>query len=118
MPGDQVISDRFPYLPIRLVVAGQSIDTEALLDTGFDGAVVMPADFFGPDVRPDSHAPWTLADGSEVVAPVFIGVIRIGHLGPIRVVVTTLGNETLVGRAVSDRFLITLEYGRRIIIEP
>jgi hypothetical protein len=84
VPDDEVISERFPYLPIRLLVAGHSMDTEALLDTGFDGAVVMPADFFGTDALPDSHAAWALADGSEVVAPVFIGLIRVGHLEPIR----------------------------------
>lgn len=52
VPGDQVVNEHFPFVPIRLVVAGRSIETEALLDTGFDGAVVMPADFFGPDIHP------------------------------------------------------------------
>ena len=65
MPGAQVISEHFPYLPIRLLVAGRSIETKALLDTGFDGAVVIPDDFLGPDASPDIHAPWVLADGSE-----------------------------------------------------
>jgi predicted aspartyl protease len=118
VPGDQVVSEHFPYLPIRLLVAGRSIATEALLDTGFDGAVVMPDDFLGPDVSPDSHAPWTLADGSAVLAPVCVDMLRIGDLEPLRVVITALGREMLVGRTVSDRFRITLEHGRRLILEP
>ena len=45
-------------------------------------------------------------------------MIRIGDLEPIRVVVAALGHETLLGRTVSDRFRITLEYGSRLIVEP
>lgn len=118
IPDHQVVSERFPYLPIRLLVGGRSAETEALLDTGFDGAVVIPVDFLGPDVSPDSHAPWTLADGSAVLAPVYIAVLRIGDLEPLRVLATALGREVLLGRTVSDRFGITLEHGRRLIVEP
>ncbi len=118
MPDHQVVSDHFPYLSVRLLVAGQSIGAEALLDTGFDGAIVIPAHFLGSEIQPDSHAPWTLADGLEVVAPVYIVVLRIGDLEPVRVVVTALGRETLLGRAVSDRYRIILEHGSRIILEP
>lgn len=116
-PGNQVISDRFPYVLIRLVVAGRTVEAEALLDTGFDGAVVIPATALGPETRPATHVPWTLADGTVVVAPVYVGVVRIGHLEPLRVVVTSLGSETLIGRSVSDRFHVTLDHGRRLVIE-
>jgi len=34
---------RFPYLPVRLTVHDRSANVEALLDTGFDGTVVVPA---------------------------------------------------------------------------
>lgn len=118
MPDDQVVSERFPYLPIRLLVAGRSIETDALLDTGFDGAVVIPDDFLGADASPDVYAPWMLADGSAVLAPVYIGMLRIGDFEPVRVLTTALGREMLLGRAVSDRFRITLEHGRRLIVEP
>lgn len=62
--GNQVVSDRFPYLPIRLLVAGISVETHAPLDTGFDGAVVIPPGTFEDNVRPNSYATWALADGS------------------------------------------------------
>lgn len=69
MPDHQVASEHFPYLPIRLLVAAQTIETEALLDAGFDGAVVIPADVLALEIPPDSHAPWSLADGSRASSP-------------------------------------------------
>jgi predicted aspartyl protease len=116
-PGPQVVSDHFPYLPIRLVVSDRTIETEALLDTGFDGAVVLPADMLDPEIVGDSHALWQLADGSHILAPLYRGTVSIGHLESLRVVITALGDEPLVGRLVSDHFRITLDHGIRIMVE-
>jgi hypothetical protein len=43
-------SERFPYLPLRLVVRDQTHEIEALIDTGFDGDVAVP-----PDVLADGE---------------------------------------------------------------
>lgn len=42
--------------PISLLVAGRSMETEALL----------PDEVLGPDASPDIHAPWVLADGDPL----------------------------------------------------
>jgi predicted aspartyl protease len=39
-----LVSFHFPYLPIHFEVGQRGEDVEALLDTGFDGAVALPPD--------------------------------------------------------------------------
>jgi hypothetical protein len=34
------------------------------------------------------------------------------------VVISFLGEEALIGRAVTDRFRLTLDHGQRVIVEP
>jgi hypothetical protein len=33
-------------------------------------------------------------------------------------VISVLGDEPLVGRGVTDRFAVTLDHGRRVIVAP
>ena len=115
---DRVISTRFPYLPIRLVVNRQAIEVEAFLDTGFDGDVVMPRPLMSTTASPDSYLYWALADGSSVRAPAYLGTVEMKPLGSFPVVVTILGDEPLIGRRLTDRFRVILDHGARVIVEP
>jgi predicted aspartyl protease len=116
-PVAPVTSERFPYLPIRLSVDQQVIDVEALVDTGFNGDLVMPLDLIG-GVTPSSHLYWALADGSPVRAPVYRGAVQLGSLGTFPILVTALGDEPIIGRGLTDRFRVILDHGRRLIVEP
>src|SRR5438105_8462844 len=118
MTSGPITSHRFPYLPIRISVRDHTADLEALLYTGFDGHVVIPARMITDVDPPDGHVRWTLADGSPVVAPYFVGTVQVGGLGPFPAVITALGDEPLVGREVATHFTITLDHGRRVIVEP
>jgi hypothetical protein len=64
---------RFPHVPIRFELGDVAFDAEALVDTGFDGHVVLPIEFFGGDElpRPHGYTPWQLADGSIVSVQIF-----------------------------------------------
>jgi predicted aspartyl protease len=115
---DQVVSYRFPYLPIRLQVRALAVEFEALLDTGFDGHVVVPAHTIADIAPAEIETRWTLADGSEVIAPSYRGTAQIGSLPPVRVLISVLGDEHIIGRALTDRFSIQLDHGRRVIAEP
>ena len=42
----ELTSSRFPYLPVRWQVRQQTYEAEALLDTGFDGGIAVPPNFF------------------------------------------------------------------------
>lgn len=111
-------SSRFPYVPLHLSVRQRNERIEALLDTGFDGDVAMPSEFVANGEPPDGYLPWTLADGSEALAPAYDGTVQVEGMAWFPAVVIALGDEPLVGRGVTDRFTIVLDHGRRLIVEP
>ena len=111
-------SHRFPYLPIRIAVRRRTADLEALLDTGFDGHVVVPPSILANGHPPDGHVRWTLADGSTVLAPYYIGTVQVGTMRPFAALITALGDEPLIGCEVASHFTITLDHGQRVIVEP
>ena len=114
----RVLSNNFPYIPLLLELGHHVVRLEALVDTGFDGAIVVPADIVTDAEPPPTYLRWRLADGSQVTAPAYRGTLQIGDMPPLRVTVTVLGDETIVGRAVTNHFKVTLDHGRQLIVEP
>jgi predicted aspartyl protease len=113
-----LVSSHFPYLPLHLTVGPVTLDVEALLDTGFDGDVAMPANLAVDGTTPAGYMTCRLADGSPVAAPVYRATVEVGSFGPFQIYVIVLGDEPLVGRGVSDRLRITLDHGQRLLVEP
>lgn len=113
----RLVSERFPYLPMRLAVARQTHAIEALIDTGFDGDLAVPPDLLTDSV-PDDFQRWTLADGSVVYTPMHFGQVQMDEVGVVDVLVTGLGDEPIVGRGVTDRFRLILDHAERVIVEP
>lgn len=114
----RVVSSRFPYLPVRIHVRDRYESGEALLDTGFDGGIVVPSSFFSNAEQPDWYTWWTVADNRRVLAPVYRGTVELDGLGPFPTLITALGDELLVGLQVANRFSILLDHGQRVIVEP
>jgi hypothetical protein len=52
-----------------------------------------------------------------VRAPWYTGTLRIRELDPVRVAVTVLGPEHIVGRGVGVRYAVLLDRGRRVVVE-
>ncbi len=134
-PGGQpLVSHNFPYVPLTVAVQGGSLTIEALLDTGFDGEldtgfdgeldtgfdgeIVVPQYTFSPLLRSDYELEWALAGGIVVLAPAYVGTVVIGHFGPFNVAVVSMGNEALIGRALTDLFTITFDHGKQVIVTP
>jgi predicted aspartyl protease len=113
----RLVSQAFPFLPITLTVQGHTATLLALLDTGFDGDVVVPRGFFPPNVAPDHASRWALADGSRVLAPSYSGTAQIGQFAPFKVTVIALGTESLIGLGAIGGVAITLDHGQRLIVE-
>jgi predicted aspartyl protease len=90
---------------------------DALLDTGFEGAVVVPLSFIAPHTIPSFDHRWVLADDSEVQVPVYRGTVALGHLGIFPAVIAAIGSEVLIGRRLTDRFRVILDRGQRVIVE-
>jgi hypothetical protein len=78
---NKLISTRYPFLPLSIHVRVTprkhiELDTQALIDTGFSGDIVVPATGELKQSLPDAYVTWTMADGSEVMAPIFLGPSR------------------------------------------
>ena len=88
------------------------------VDTGFDGYLAIPtslAQELGPE---DYVARWEFADGSLVEAAEYVGRIEfVGLATPLAARVTAMGEEFLIGRGLIDRFRLTFERGRRLLLE-
>lgn len=113
-----VESERFPFLPLTLTVGARTVEVEALLDTGFDGDVVVPVRLIGGAQPPDEYRSWALADGSTVATPVYYGTVQLGNFAAVPADIALLGDEPIVGRGISDRYRVILDHGERVIAEP
>ena len=79
---EELISARFPYVPVRWQAGRLTHHAEAILDTGFDGRIAVPPEFFEEQAA-DSYQRWTLADGRQVQAPIYRGTVQLGTFRPI-----------------------------------
>ncbi len=124
----KLISSKYPFLPltIRVRVSNRKqidLHTQALIDTGFSGDIVVPATEELKQSSPDAYATWTMAGGSEVMAPIFLGSIRFPELDEdvaemVGVTVTVLGDQALIGQSILRRFRLTLDHGKQVTLEP
>jgi hypothetical protein len=53
-----LFSSHFPYLPFHLEVGHRADDVEALLDTGFDGALAVPPSLVTNGRPPTGYSRW------------------------------------------------------------
>jgi predicted aspartyl protease len=111
-------SAHFPFIPLRLSIGLTTVDIDALVDTGFDGDIALPASFPRFDRQPTFESRWILTDGSQVIAPGYQGSALIDSIGTFAVAVTMIGNEPLVGVGFVRRILLTLDHGERVIVGP
>lgn len=112
-----LISSRFPYIRVSLHFLRRKLNIDALVDTGFDGDMIVPSKMILNGEPPRGYLPWTLANEEEVNAPYFLGKVRIGKFKPINVLITVLGDEPLIGRKVTDRFKVIFDHGKKVIVE-
>jgi predicted aspartyl protease len=125
---NKLTSSTYPFLPLSIHVRVShrkkiDITTQVLIDTGFSGDIVVPATEELKQYSPDAYATWTMADGSEVMAPIFLGSIRFpeieeGVAEMVGVTVTVLGDAALIGQSILRRFRLTLDHGKQVILEP
>ena len=113
----QLTSSRFPFLPIRLEVRQQTYEQEALLDTGFDGGMAVPPILL-EGLEPDWYQLWTLADGSQVPAPVYRGTLQLGDFQPTPVPVVALGDEYIIGLGILNHFAVLFDHGEKVVVNP
>lgn len=113
----KLVSSRSPYISIQVQVQGKIKNFDALVDTGFDGNVIIPRHQLMNGEPPSGYLPCKLADGSKITAPFYEGVIKIGKLPSLSIIILAMGDESLVGRSVTDKFKVIFDHGRKVIIE-
>ena len=114
---------RFPYVAVTIRFPGPKdlpdIKTELLVDTGFDGDVILPNSYIDQLGNAEGLIRWQLADGSTVSAPLYECSIQLSGLPSFfPATVSLLGAEGLVGRSITDRVRLILDHGERVLIEP
>ncbi len=116
----EIVSTNYPYLPVGVDTRGQRYEDSALVDTGYTGSLVVPVTWLEYGIGlPDGRSSIELADGSIVPgAPVYLGTLEISGLFSAPVRMTVMGEECILGRRVLDRFEITLDHGRRLVVRP
>ena len=67
---------------------------------------------------PSGYTRWTLADGSPVIAPYFLGTVDLAGHGPFSAVVIVLGDQPLIGAGAIRHVIVILDHGRRMIVQP
>jgi predicted aspartyl protease len=124
----KLISNNYPFVPLTIHVRVSTrkcldLTTQALIDTGFSGDIVVPATGELKQETPGAYATWTMADGSEVLAPIFLGTIHFAELDEdvgelVGVTVTVLGDQALIGQSILKHFTLTLDHGKQVVLEP
>ena len=116
-----LVSSRFPYIPLQVKITQQQevvLDIEALVDTGFDGDLIIPRTIVAPGLRPDTHLTWRLADGFDIDVTAYLGEVELPGLEGIHpVLISVLGEEPIVGRGVTDHFALILDHGLQVVVE-
>ncbi|MFN4180604.1 MAG: hypothetical protein ACK4I8_09855 [Armatimonadota bacterium] len=115
----RVVSERFPFAEVEWEVREQRSIALAFIDTGFDGFLMLPTNWMRQLGTPDRIDWWQLADGSFVAAPTYFGTTRfVGTEEFLPCDIIVMGNEVIVGLDLVRHYLVTLERGQRVIIEP
>lgn len=97
-------------------VRGETHYGIALLDTGFEGDVIVPAHLSVG--FPGRIQDLILADGSPADAPVLGGYVRLADLEYVPADVMFLGEDFIVGTGILSRYEVILDHGRRVIVNP
>ena len=111
-----MISPPFPSLPVRVRVRGETHGGIALLDTGFEGDIIIPARLSVG--FPGRTQDLILADGSPTDAPVLGGYVRLADLEYVPADIMFLGAEFIIGAGILRRYEVILDHGQRVIVNP
>jgi predicted aspartyl protease len=114
-----LVSGDYPYLQVRVTVRTRSFVYRALLDTGFDGYLVLPENLESQLGAPQFQVKTRLADGSESIRPHYHGGVEVVGLSVTFLApLTLLGDECLIGQGIIRQLKVTFDHGKEVVIEP
>ena len=109
----------YPSLPIRCDIQGVTREVDAIIDTGFDGYLVVPEALIGALPEPSRRRRYRTASGEPVIVVEYDGTVELSAQ-PLLVEanIIALGDEYLIGIELLNHFRVTLDHGQRVIVEP
>jgi clan AA aspartic protease len=89
---------------------------ECVLDTGFDGAVILPSAVAERLLLPKvARLVFELVGGARMTADVALGEIEwLGERRSVEVIMSE-GNDALVGTEILESAKLTVDYGNRLV---
>jgi predicted aspartyl protease len=115
-----LVSTDYPYLQVKITRQNFRRRFRALLDTGFEGYVVLPVAFRRRLGKPDLHILIRVADGTEGEFPAYRAGVEIVGLG-VQVVyqaeIVLLGDECLIGQGIIKHLKVTFDHGNQVLVE-
>ena len=120
---ERLISSAFPFVPVVVRISSGSRDYElrvdAMIDTGFDGDLILPSRLQSELGEPKLDAIWYLADGTPIEVPSYDAELRLPGLNTRHTITAScLGPSVLIGRALLTSYRVILDHGREVIVEP
>ena len=113
-----MITEPYPSLRLRFTIAGVSSEARAMVDTGFDGYLAVPASALSR-FRSYGNVHARTASGEVVTVASYLGTVELlDEPGPVDSYIIALGDEYLVGIEVLNHFRVTFDHGQRVIVEP
>jgi predicted aspartyl protease len=108
-----------PSLPVRFSIAGKTREIDALIDTGFDGHLVVPVHLVPEFPTPAFRQRIQTASGQVVGVPVYAVALEFVSIrGSFDALAVAIGDEFLLGLLSINRLRLTLDHGLRVIVEP
>ncbi len=116
---ESLTSTKFPYLPVQVIIRGQERTGMVLVDTGFDGGLIIPDEWRRiVEGLPDGSMKGRVADQRVTRAPFYLGHLGIPNFVQVpNIECTVLGKQYILGRDFIRLFKITLDHGERLILE-
>lgn len=112
------VSTDYPYLQVQVTVRSFTLSFRALLDTGFDGHLILPETLSAQLGSPDFMVTTRLADGTEKEFQAYHGGVEIVGLGVVHLArLTLLGDECLMGQGIIKRLKVTFDHGNQVLVE-
>ena len=113
-----LISSDYPYVQVQITIRTYRSVFRALVDTGFDGHVILPESLGEQLGKPDYLSKSWLADSTERDTPEYQGGVEIVGLNITFLGrMTLLGNECLIGQEIIKRLKVTFDHGNQMILE-
>ncbi len=106
----------YPYLQVRCRIHDREFDASGLVDTGFDGGLVIPVSQGRGMPEPPRQVIVRLGDGSLARTAEFVGTVSLGNKD-MQVTVMFLGNEYLIGREIVDQLRLCFHHGQYLEVE-